>query len=137
MVKLFLLILNDVWNEDHEKWIELKNLLKVGGNGSKIIVTTRSQSVALFMGTVPMYKLKGLPHEDCISFFVQWAFKKGEEEQYPILLKIGDEIVKKCGGVPLAVRTLGSLLYSKIDECDWLFVKDNEIWRLGQKENDI
>lgn len=37
---LFLLILDDVWNKDHGKWIELKNLLSGGANGSKIIVTT-------------------------------------------------------------------------------------------------
>lgn len=72
-----------------------------------------------------------------MSLFVKWAFRKGEEKRYPNLLKIGEDIVEKCGGVPLAVRTLGSLLYLKTDEHDWLYIKDNEIWKLEQKENDI
>uniref|UniRef100_A0A5B7CHV8 Putative disease resistance protein RGA3 n=1 Tax=Davidia involucrata TaxID=16924 RepID=A0A5B7CHV8_DAVIN len=76
-------------------------------------------------------------HEDCLSLFVSWAFKDGKEREHPNLMKIGEEIVKKCKGVPLAVRTLGSLLYMKIDEGEWLFVRDNEIWKLEQKDDGI
>ena len=39
------IVLDDVWNVDRNKWIGLKNLL-IGGQGSKILVTTRSQKVA-------------------------------------------------------------------------------------------
>ena len=49
--KKFLLVLDDVSNEDHIKWIELKNLLLGGGNGSKIIVTTQNSFVANIMST--------------------------------------------------------------------------------------
>ena len=52
-------------------------------------------------------------------------------------MEIGDAIVKKCKGVPLAVKSLGSLLYSKLDEHDWIFVRDNEMWKLNRKEGDI
>ena len=52
-------------------------------------------------------------------------------------MEIGDAIVKKCKGVPLAVKSLGSLLYSKLNERDFLFVRDNEMWKLNRKEGDI
>ena len=52
-------------------------------------------------------------------------------------MEIGEEIVKKCKGVPLAVKSLGNLLYSKLDERNWKFVKDNEIWKRNRKEGDI
>jgi hypothetical protein len=42
--------------------------------------------------------------------------------------------VKKCGGVPLAVRTLGSLLFSKFDLVEWVNVRDNEIWNIPEKK---
>ena len=113
--KKFLLVLDDVSNEDHIKWIELKNLLHGGCNGSKIIVTTRNSSIATIMSTVEPYNLDGLSQKDCLSLFVKLAFKE-EEEQYPNFLEIGKEIVKKCRGVPLAVNTLACLLYSKVDE---------------------
>ncbi|CAJ1911818.1 unnamed protein product [Sphenostylis stenocarpa] len=133
----FLLILDDVWNEDRVKWIELENLLQVGAAGTKILVTTRSHSIASMMGTVPSHILEGLSQEDSLSLFVKWAFKAGEEEKHPRLVKIGREIVKKCRGVPLAVRTLGSLLFSKFEMSEWEYVRDNEIWNLPQKKDDI
>jgi len=133
----FLLVMDDVWNEDRVKWVELYNLIKVSAAGSKILVTTRSHSIASMMGTVPSHILKGLSEEDSLSLFVKWAFKEGEEEKHPHLVNIGREIVKKCIGVPLAVRTLGSLLFSKFEASKWEHVRDNEIWNLPQKKDDI
>ncbi|XP_059462672.1 putative disease resistance protein RGA4 [Corylus avellana] len=135
--KRFLLVLDDVWNEDLNKWIELRDLLLDGSKGSRILVTTRGNKVASIMGTVSTYDLKGLSEKDCMSLFVKYAFKEGEDKKYPNLLEIGKEIVEKCKGVPLAIRTLGSLLFSKVDEREWKFVRDNGIWKLEQKEGDI
>ncbi|KAK9289623.1 hypothetical protein L1049_007781 [Liquidambar formosana] len=135
--KKFLIILDDVWNDDPTKWIELRNLLSDGANGSKIIVTTRSTVVASIMGTTQSYNLKGLSNDECLSILVKFAFKEGDAKRYPKLVDIGKAIVTKCGGIPLAVRTLGCLLYMKIEEREWLYIKDNEIWKLEQKENDI
>jgi Leucine-rich repeat (LRR) protein len=135
--KRFFIVLDDVWNEDRNKWIGLKKLLIEGAKGSKIVVTTRSHKVAKVMAPGPIHDLIGLPEDDCLFLFLKWAFVEGEEKQYPKLVEIGKQIVKKCSGVPLAVRTLGSLLYSKTEERDWISIRDNEIWNLEQKEDDI
>jgi hypothetical protein len=133
----FLVVLDDVWNDNRAKWLELKDLINIGAPGSNIIVTTRSNSIALMMGDVPLYVLKGLSPKDCLSLFVKWAFKEGEENKYPNLVEIGKEIVKKCQGVPLAVRTLGSSLFSNFDISKWEYVRDSEMWNLDQKKDDI
>ncbi|KAE8678593.1 Leucine-rich repeat containing protein isoform 2 [Hibiscus syriacus] len=135
----FLLVLDDVWNENRVKWIEFRDLFRsMGGlSESKIIVTTRSLKVASIMSSTCPYELKGLPHEDCLILFTKWAFNDGDESRHPNLMRIGEEIVKKCKGVPLAVRTLGSLLFSKTDASEWISIRDSEIWRLEQSENDI
>ena len=135
--KKFLLVLDDVWNEDCSKWSELIELLSGGLEGSRIVVTTRSCKVAIIVGTGSPYILGGLSDDDCLSLFVKWAFKEGEDKQYPNLLEIGKEIVRKCKGVPLAIRSLGSLLFSNVNEHEWKFVRDNEIWKLEQRESDI
>nr|KYP41218.1 Putative disease resistance protein RGA3 [Cajanus cajan] len=107
----FLLVLDDVWNENRTKWDELKEIIDVGVEGSKILVTTRSHLTAAMMRTKPSnsYLLDRLSEEDSFSLFVNLAFEKGEEKKYPQLLEIGKEIVRKCEGVPLAVRTLDIL----------------------------
>ena len=135
--KKFILGLDDVWNEDRKKWIELENLLLGDSKGCKIEVTKRNSSVATIMDTTSTYNLKGLPEEDCMSSFTKLAFKAGQENQYPNVLNIGRIIVKKFNGVPLAVSTLTGLLYSKVDEHQWKSILDNEIWNLEQKEGDI
>ncbi|KAL2326996.1 hypothetical protein Fmac_020423 [Flemingia macrophylla] len=135
----FLLVLDDEWNENSGKWNELKEIIDVGAKGSKILVTTRSHSTAAIMHTKPFnsYPLERLSEEESFSLFVKLAFEEGEDKKYPQLLEIGKEIVKKCGGIPLAVKTLGSSLFSRVDRIEWEFIRDNEIWNLPQNENDI
>lgn len=65
--KRFLLILDDVWNEDRNKWIDLRDLLITGCSGSKIVVTTRSKIVAQRMGTMAPFNLSGLSDDDCVG----------------------------------------------------------------------
>ncbi|OIT07149.1 putative disease resistance protein rga3 [Nicotiana attenuata] len=134
--KRYLLVLDDVWNEDQNKWTDLRELLMNCSKGSKIVVTTRSKMVALITGTVAPYYLGGLTDDACLLLFLKCAFV-GEDKLLPNLVEIGKEIVKKCGGVPLAVKTLGRLLYMKTDENEWLRIRDNEIWEIEQKQSDI
>nr|KJB18495.1 hypothetical protein B456_003G056000 [Gossypium raimondii] len=117
--KKYLLVLDDVWNEDSRKWVELKQLFAGGAVGSKIVVTTRSSQVAKITGTSTPLHLEALPYEKSLSLFLKFAFKKGEEKQRPNLVDIGEGIVKKCKGVPLVVKTLGSMLFSKTSEQEY------------------
>ncbi|KAL6219967.1 hypothetical protein ACLB2K_007725 [Fragaria x ananassa] len=108
--KKFLLVLDDVWDTEsigvtRETWIALKPLLNVGGNGSKIIVTTRNNQVASIVNSSYKHSLEDLSQKDCMPLFIQRAFNRGEEQRYPNSIEIGKDIVNKCGGVPLAVAT--------------------------------
>ncbi|KAK2641763.1 hypothetical protein Ddye_023526 [Dipteronia dyeriana] len=137
--KRYLLVMDDVWNENAQKWMDFEKFLLGGANGSKIVVTTRSKRVASIMSTTMDgngYNLEGLSIGSCLSLFMNCAFKAGQERQ-PNLVKIGEEIVKKCGGVPLAVKSMGSLLLSSTDEYEWKNVRDKDVWNLVQNENNI
>lgn len=50
--KRYLLVLDDVWNEDPDEWDKVRNLLGDGTNGNKAIVTSRSRKVASIMGCI-------------------------------------------------------------------------------------
>ncbi|KAL9269550.1 putative disease resistance protein RGA1, partial [Drosera capensis] len=105
--KKYLLVLDDVWNESREEWLKLRRLLVGCDKGSRILVTTRSHIVADIMTDgIPRYDLQGLSTEKSWSLFEKLAFKHGQEQQSPSLVKIGKEIVEKCGNVPLAIRAL-------------------------------
>ncbi|XP_010279598.1 PREDICTED: disease resistance protein RGA2-like [Nelumbo nucifera] len=119
----YLLILDDVNNEDSEKWEELKKVLMSGARGSTIIVTSPSTKVARIMGTVDPYHLSFLSNDDCWELFRRRAF--GVEEVPCNLVAIGKEIVRKCRGLPLAAKALGGLMRSKREEREWLYVRDH------------
>ncbi|XP_062029065.1 putative disease resistance protein RGA3 [Rosa rugosa] len=90
------------------------------------------------MGSVYVHQLRGLRREDCMSLFSQRAFgRREEEERYPQLLEIGDDIAEKCGGVPLAITTLGSMLCLKREQNAWSEVRDSDIWKLEQEDDHI
>lgn len=129
--KRYLLVLDDVWTEDQDDWDKLRPLFRGGVDRCKIIVTSRSKKVPFMMDspTSPYY-LKGLMEVDCWALFKQRAFGRGEEENYPNLCLIGKQIAKKCGGVPLAAKSLGSVMRFKREEQQWLFMQNSELWEV-------
>ncbi|PHU14063.1 hypothetical protein BC332_15268 [Capsicum chinense] len=73
----FLIILDDVWNEQYTDWDIFKNSLRQGAIGSKILVTTRSEKVALMMGSEPCHYLSPIGDEDRWCLFEKHAFVAG------------------------------------------------------------
>ncbi|CAN4107213.1 unnamed protein product [Withania somnifera] len=130
----YLIVLDDVWNEDPMKWDELKKSLMVGACGSKILVTTRNEAVALVMGTIPAYCLKGLSSEDCLTLFSRKAFELGLHVPYPYLIGIASDIVQKCEGNPLLLMILGSSLRTETDRWEWNKVNNHDMWNSNQND---
>jgi len=88
-------------------------------------VTTRIATIAKSCcsphhGTV--YELRPLSEADSISLFYKRIF--GSEDLCPINLKdVATEIIKKCGGLPLAIITMASLMTTKLDRREeWVSV---------------
>ena len=130
-------MLDDVWNEDREKWFSLKAILKGGARGSGILLTTRIKIVAEITQTMQPHLLKGLDETQSWSLFKKMTFVEGEEPKSASFVNIGKEILKKCGGVPLAIRTIGGLLSLKKSEKEWQSFKNNELLNISQNDNDI
>ncbi|XP_060670460.1 putative disease resistance protein RGA1 [Ziziphus jujuba] len=136
--KRYFLVLDDVWNEDKQKWIELESLLSSGAKGSRIIITTRSLRVGkITTSTMEPYMLRPLDKVNSWSLFKNVAFKLGHEPNNPNTKKAAMEIVDRCAGIPLAIRTIGKMLYFKNPEAEWSSFLEMDFSKMHPSENDI
>ena len=134
--KRYLLILDDVWNENSMKWDALRGcLLGINSNfGNNIIVTTRSHKVAEIMETLSRHQLEKLDDDEC------WSIIKKRVSAIPLtpdLEAIGRDIAKKCRGVPLVAKVLGGTLSLKKVKSQWLTIQNSEVWSSLRDSNDM
>ncbi|KAH1084396.1 hypothetical protein J1N35_024157 [Gossypium stocksii] len=124
-------VYNDKMNEEREEWVSLKELLVGGAKGSRIIVakiTSKCQS----------HVLKGLSDEDAWSLFKEIAFEQRyADSTNSAFVGIGKQILERCSGVPLVIRTIACTLSYKETEKEWSSFKDNELVRISQNDGKI
>ncbi|MED6182145.1 hypothetical protein PIB30_025862 [Stylosanthes scabra] len=89
--KTFLVVLDDVWEDQKDMWEDLLKPFLFGNRGTHLSA-------------------------DSIK---------------PTLEKVGKEIVKKCGGLPLAVQALGRLLGGNSNVTYWNQILKSEIWEFS------
>ncbi|XP_040999267.1 probable disease resistance RPP8-like protein 2 [Juglans microcarpa x Juglans regia] len=130
----YIIVLDDIWKI--EVWDDLKAAFPDAENGSRIVLTTRFKDVALHADP------RSPPHELCLL---------SDEDSWKLLSKkvclewnstrtlppwseeLGRQIVKKCGGLPLAIVVLGGLLSRKeASYSEWLKVLQSVHWQLTQ-----
>ncbi|KAL0904385.1 hypothetical protein M5K25_026483 [Dendrobium thyrsiflorum] len=147
MSKRFLLVLDDVWEEEEErdksKWENVLAPLSYGSLGSKILVTTRMDSAALMIAKVikkkkEQLRLEGLEEEECVELLNTHAFADvdnlGDQRKLKLITA---EIAKKLSGSPLAAKVIGGILNSNLDERHWRKVLDCFLEIIKLDQNDI
>ncbi|KAM5552272.1 hypothetical protein ABKV19_026908 [Rosa sericea] len=131
--KKFLIVLDDVWDTcDYDMWTKLQSPFRVGALGSKILVTTRYESVARMMGAIQVHNLKCISSDDCWQVFEQHSFLNINNSRPHNIESLRDKIIAKCNGLPLAARMLGGLLRCK-EIGEWEEILDNKLWSLSDK----
>ncbi|PWA62563.1 Disease resistance protein [Artemisia annua] len=136
--KKYFIIMDDVWldhesHEDMDGWEELCKALSCGAKGSTVMVTTRKKALAEVMAIPELqHNVAVLSKDESWSLFKMLAFPvTGEGENVSSGLereekvREGKEIVEKCNGLPLAVKTLGSLMLTKKSVGQWQDVNKN------------
>ncbi|KAM4108000.1 hypothetical protein ACB094_03G011500 [Castanea mollissima] len=136
--KKFFLVFDDVWTEDYAMWKPIRDALKsCGSQSSKILVTTRKGKVAKMMESANTIKLEELSEEDCWLVFSKIAFFDKDPKQCEQLEVLGKQISKKCKGLPLAAKALGSLMHFKKSKEEWKNVLDSNLWELEDVERGL
>ncbi|BAF08548.1 Os02g0305300 [Oryza sativa Japonica Group] len=124
----YLIVLDDVWNRDADKWGKLLTCLKQGGRGSTILTTTRDAEVArvMTMGVPGAYNLEKLGNKYMKEIIQSRAFRvqKPNSDELDVIV---DKIVDRCVGSPLAAKAFGSMLSTKTSMQEWkdILVKSN------------
>ncbi|XP_066159433.1 disease resistance protein RGA5-like [Oryza sativa Japonica Group] len=116
--KRYFIVIDDLWGT--EEWKSIRLALFNNKCGSRIITTTRSAAVASFSccdgGYV--YLMEPLNFADSKRLFLKRAFGS-EELLYPHLEEVFHGILEKCGGLPLAINTISSLLVDQHAKEEW------------------
>ncbi|TXG69730.1 hypothetical protein EZV62_004665 [Acer yangbiense] len=127
--KTCLIVMDDVWTINIDWWNRFcSGLLKLKGRSSCILITTRNEVVAVNMGvdSSRIHRPKVLNKDESWSLFSLFAFSanKGICPNSQIE-KVGRIIVEKCQGLPLAIKTIGGLLASKVNSfSEWRKVSE-------------
>ncbi|KAJ8428548.1 hypothetical protein Cgig2_003796 [Carnegiea gigantea] len=133
--KEYLLVLDDVWTESHDEWLNLaKYLIESGVGQSWIVVTTRSKATAIAVDSNITYELEGLPKKDSWHLFSSMA--REEQANRIDFLDISRDTVKGCGNVPLALRIAGSLLRGQ-DKTKWESFRQFRLTNITQGMNKV
>ncbi|XP_044478675.1 putative disease resistance RPP13-like protein 1 [Mangifera indica] len=134
--KKFLLVLDDVWNDIYAEWEILMSPFMNGAAGSTAIVTTRLENVASAIRSHFTHRLKPVSNDHCWQLFQEHAFENGTAgDAQRITDSIRKRVIERCGGLPLAAKTLGSLLRSqRIDA--WQNILNSKVWNTST-ESDV
>jgi Leucine-rich repeat (LRR) protein len=145
--KRVLLVLDGVTDVSDAQWRDLMEVLQQAARTSLIMVTTRSESAATVVGTMPPLILSPLAFDDYWKMFKHFAFGSAdesedctplgddwedleeEEEELSPMEQIAYEIAKKLGCSPLPARLIGrSLYFRQGEEGHWRNVLDDTLW---------
>ncbi|KAG6526856.1 putative disease resistance protein RGA1 [Zingiber officinale] len=128
--KRYLFVLDDVWDEIESSWAKLRSALTFGSKGSTILITTQSPLVAEIMGTVKPIKLELLEEDDYWRLFEHCSLgdKEIDLDLRRKLELLGQQIAKKMHGLPLAAKTVGSMLRCRLEEQYWKAIQESEWW---------
>ncbi|CAD6337899.1 unnamed protein product [Miscanthus lutarioriparius] len=128
----YLIVLDDVWTID--AW----NLIKVtfqysGKNDSCVVVTTRNHTLAEYCISHPshIHQPEFLGKEEARTLFLKKTKRSLDDLEKGDKTKgIIEKILHKCGGLPLAILTIGALLANKDTE-EWESIYKQLPWDLA------
>ncbi|GMP37653.1 hypothetical protein CsSME_00009241 [Camellia sinensis var. sinensis] len=126
--KKCLVVIDDIWKA--QDWEILSPAFPNKKDASsKILLTTRKKEVASYANQP--HELRTLTEDESWKLFEKKA--STEFEPSTEMMELGKEMVKHCGGLPLAIVVLGGLLANKHKMEEWKEVSKNIRHYLNKK----
>ncbi|KAM3298930.1 hypothetical protein ACQJBY_040431 [Aegilops geniculata] len=113
--KRYLIVVDDVWTVT--TWDAIRSKLPDNKNDSRVIVTTRIETVAeasdgASVDRAHIYEMNPLGFDDSKKLFLSRASGLNDSTLSKYLKAEMKSILKKCGGLPMAIISIASLLAS-------------------------
>ncbi|XP_042468789.1 putative disease resistance protein RGA3 [Zingiber officinale] len=123
-----LLVLDDIWSAN--VWRELlRNPILKGSCRSVILFTTRHEVVAREMRADYVHPAEKIDEGSGWELIRKIVFGDGEDAIISELEEVGMEIVRKCDGLPLAIKVMAGVLFHKErTKTEWKKVVESDLW---------
>ncbi|MBA0880957.1 hypothetical protein Goshw_023247, partial [Gossypium schwendimanii] len=114
--KRFVVLLDDLWQRVDLNQVGIPKPSQE--NGSKLIFTTRSLEICGEMGARRKIKVECLEPEKALELFQD---KVGDEtlNSHPDIPNLAKQVAERCGGLPLALITIGRAMACKTTLEEW------------------
>ncbi|AES90455.1 putative P-loop containing nucleoside triphosphate hydrolase, leucine-rich repeat domain, L [Medicago truncatula] len=121
--KKFVLMLDDLWGKLELQAIGVP-VPKESNNKSKVVFTTRFEDVCAKMKTETKLEVRCLYDKEAFELFCN---KVGDEtlKCHTEIPKLAHEMAKECGGLPLALITVGSAMAGVESYDAWMDARNN------------
>ncbi|XP_042473936.1 putative disease resistance RPP13-like protein 1 [Zingiber officinale] len=135
--KSMLLVLDDIWSAS--VWMDLlRKFIWDDSCRTTILFTTRNENVVKEMRPDFVHHVKKMKDDSGWELIRKIVF--GDEEDIIIseLEEVGMEIVKKCDGLPLAVKVIAGVLFHKEKtKREWKKVAKSDLWFMKENEDEL
>ncbi|KAL6907886.1 hypothetical protein ACP4OV_002056 [Aristida adscensionis] len=103
----YLIVLDDVWSDNEEKWHEIGTVMKALPSNGRVVLTTRTPDIAAKLATIvettdtkPFY-LQPLEQKYNPAFVAKWIARYNGDWPSDLITEAATKIADKCSGVPL------------------------------------
>ncbi|GER53631.1 disease resistance protein RGH5 [Striga asiatica] len=130
----YLIVMDDIWGTD--AWDGVKRFFPKNNGGSRVLITTRAPNVACQLDGTEYFQMRFLNQNESWNLLRRCVF--GEQGCPLELEEIGEDIARKCRGLPLSIVMIGGLLAkSEQTHEKWQRVAENlsSIVNLGEDEH--
>ncbi|XP_019068849.2 putative late blight resistance protein homolog R1B-23 [Solanum lycopersicum] len=103
----YLVVVDDIWSSD--VWDSIRGIFPNYNNGSRILLTTRENEVAMYANSCSPHEMSLLSAENGWKLLCDKVFGPNNDHP-PELEEIGKEIVEKCQGLPLTISVIAGHL---------------------------
>nr|ABO15685.1 NBS-NBS-LRR type disease resistance protein [Ipomoea batatas] len=131
----YIIVFDDVWS--FGVWRDIKYAFPRQRFGSRVVITTRNSEIgrdACHETQGDVYELKHLSEKDSWELFCKKTFLS--DSCPPHLVNIAEDIVNKCGGLPLAIVVIAGILATKGEDiAEWKIFQLKTDDRMKNLEN--